>query len=349
MTNKPTLFKRPNSRWWWLSYYDDHGRLQMSCKKFALSIDKYTKEQAEAILLKELHLVPEAPEPGAETLSWLKDEILRRFQIEGMRKTTIKEYRIALDHLINHCGADFKINEITRAHVYKLQESILKKGSRPPTVNKICRHLRGAFERMVDLEILDRNPFRKFPSLEEIPAGPQHFTPKQLQHFLDIVIRSSNEEGKRLVFICIATGIRRIELLEIQREDIDLENNRVRVMNAKHKRRVKRWITIPKSVHNDFKWFLDRDPGEHPFKVCHPDTFTHWVKDWIREAGMPESLHLHSLRHTFTTLALQAGESAWRLKDHLGHADLRTTEGYAHTDVDDGVEINIGIDLSEHR
>ena len=349
MPKKPTLFKRPNSRWWWLYYYDEKGRIQMSCRKFGLSADEYTKEQAEEILLEKFGIMPEAPEPGTETLSWLKDELLRRFRIDGMRKTTIKEYRIALDHLINHLGANFKIREIARSHVYKFQEYLLNNRDKPPTVNKICRHLRGAIERMVDLEILDRNPFKKFPLLEESPEGPQHFTVKQLQYFLDIVNQSNNEEGKRLVFICIATGIRRIELLEIQRENINLDNNRVCVMNSKHKRRIKRWITIPKSVRQDFEWFLENYSGEYPFRVCHPDTFTHWVKNWIREAGMPESLHLHSLRHTFTTLALQAGESVWRLKDHLGHADIRTTEGYAHTDVDDGVEINIGIDLNKNR
>ena len=68
----------------------------------------------------------------------------------------------------------------------------------------------------------------------------------------------------------------------------------------------------------------------------------------MSNAGLPESLHLHSIRHTFVTFALQH-ESAWRVRDHVGHSDIKTTQQYAHTDVDDGIEINIGINLDEHR
>ena len=113
-------------------------------------------------------------------------------------------------------------------------------------------------------------------------------TVDQLQYFLLTVENSKPHLNKRdnnfysglkrLVYICIATGIRRREALLILREDVDLEKNRVSVMNIKHSKKIKRWITIPIAVIEDFEWFLENYPGDKPFYICHPDTLTHWVK-----------------------------------------------------------------------
>lgn len=78
--NKPTLFKRPNSRWWWFSYRGERGRRQESCKQFGLSVDKHTRVQALQILLEKFGIIPGAPEPGTETLSWFRDEIKMRIE-----------------------------------------------------------------------------------------------------------------------------------------------------------------------------------------------------------------------------------------------------------------------------
>ena len=32
----------------------------------------------------------------------------------------------------------------------------------------------------------------------------------------------------------------------------------------------------------------------------------------------------------------------------MDHTRIETTQGYAHTDVDDGIEINIGYDITAH-
>jgi integrase/recombinase XerD len=47
-----------------------------------------------------------------------------------------------------------------------------------------------------------------------------------------------------------------------------------------------------------------------------------------RKAGIEQSLSPHSLRHTFVTLALDAGASLRDVQDAAGHADPRTTRRY---------------------
>ena len=50
---------------------------------------------------------------------------------------------------------------------------------------------------------------------------------------------------------------------------------------------------------------------------------------------------LHSLRHTWTTFAVESGVDLWRIQQHLDHATIRTTEGYSHPDASSGGPIQI--------
>jgi integrase len=48
-------------------------------------------------------------------------------------------------------------------------------------------------------------------------------------------------------------------------------------------------------------------------------------------SGLP-AMHLHSLRHSWATAALEAGEHLRAVADHLGHADTAVTDRtYTHT------------------
>lgn len=362
--DKPTLYKHPNSRWWYISWYTDGGRKTGSLKLLGLSVDDYSKDEALEKYLQHIGELPAEPEPGAETIGWLKDKLLKIIDTSNsVQKSTLKEYRLALEHLENYFGVSYAISSIRQMEVYNFQEYLLKIGHKPMTANKTLRHVRGALNKAVKFEIIDKNYFQGFTpvNIDKKNNEPSHLTPDQLARFLAVVNDSKLAypkrgkpeyfEGiKRIVYLCVALGIRRKEALYIRRDDVSLTTNRIRVMNVKSKNHPKRWLTIPQSIHPDVEFILDTFPGDNPFCVCHPDTLTHRVKRWLREAELPESLHLHSLRHTFATMALKAGESSWRIKDHLGHSSIKLLENtYSHTDVDDGIAINIGIDLNKLR
>jgi integrase len=65
----------------------------------------------------------------------------------------------------------------------------------------------------------------------------------------------------------------------------------------------------------------------------HPDSITHIVKRFLRQAGL-EAFHLHDLRHSFAVLFIEAGEGLRVLQSLLGHQQYSTTEIYAHVSGD---------------
>ncbi|KNC19159.1 hypothetical protein AC792_07945 [Arthrobacter sp. RIT-PI-e] len=52
------------------------------------------------------------------------------------------------------------------------------------------------------------------------------------------------------------------------------------------------------------------------------------IQRLAEKAGIEGRISLHSLRHTFATIALDTGISLHALQDSMGHADPRTTRRY---------------------
>ena len=258
--------------------------------------------------------------------------------------------------LIAIVGQNTVMGSITRGDVDRYKVYLIDKGLRNASINSYLRSLQALYNTYIDDGVIETNPFARFKRLPKQPVAAYHLNEEYVARLIRAIADDQGdnrrdptiyEARKRLVLIYLYTGLRRNEVLEIHRNSVDLTGNRILTTNIKHRERIKRWITIPRSIRDIIKWFLVTFEGDYPFAVCAPRTITRDVKTWMQQAGLPESLHLHSLRHTFITLALRH-ENIWRIKDHVGHTRIETTQGYTHTDVDDGQELSIGVDYTEH-
>lgn len=53
-------------------------------------------------------------------------------------------------------------------------------------------------------------------------------------------------------------------------------------------------------------------------------------KFWIEQVGLPNSLSIHSLRHTYGTMCLDNGLSLTFVRDNLRHSSIAVTSKYLH-------------------
>jgi integrase len=147
-----------------------------------------------------------------------------------------------------------------------------------------------------------------------------------------------------LVVFAVMTGMRRGELLNLTWKDVDFERRLLTIHSGEGFRtkggkrrsvpmsqavyqllltRAQRSIGLPTCLASRYVFALNGKRIDGVY-VCHK------FKRYVREAGLNERLHFHSLRHTFATWLVQEGVSIYEVQKLLGHSNISVTQVYSH-------------------
>lgn len=308
-----------------------------------LSQNEYTQEQAQEIVNKAAGEESRRPADTTNSrlsVSWTIQYMEDRITVEGKKRSTWDHYRSSLLMFQEIHGASYSLAKFKPTDVFEFQRAVLATGKSPVTVNTYCRGMAGIYHRLKKSGLIQMNPFEEFEALRE-PKRDHLIKKDERKKFLDELKKMGNKDASRIILILAYTGMRRSEVLNLHRNDVDLINNRFQVTNIKSRTGEKRWLPIPKKVRGCFSYFLEHE-GDYPFHICRPDTLGRWTRECMENAGLP--YHTHDLRHTYITLLLETKDGiSIRDAQHIaGHKDVKTTELYAHDSLDfyDAPDIN---------
>ena len=152
-----------------------------------------------------------------------------------------------------------------------------------------------------------------------------------------------------LILTAAMTGLRQSELIGLRWRDVDWAAQRIRVRNAyvrgEHSSSGKSDLSTRRSVP-----LADRLAGEldrwsqctlygrdDDLVFAHPQLgrpldgskVSRRFKEACRDAGVRQ-IRFHDLRHTFATRLAASGQPLRSIQEFLGHADIKTTQIYAH-------------------
>ena len=353
MNNLPTVYSKPDSPYWWYSWYtikrdknghpvkDRYGqpvrsRIRGNGKQFGLRQDSHTSEQAQTELCRRLGLVDTQGEPIPKqmTLIWLRDRIMKRCDTLGRAKGTKREYRISIEHMMRYFGDQYIISNITKTQVTEFQAWLRDGDRKPVTVNKTMHHIKCALNTLVDDDLLLKNPFKKYPAITVIVKDDNYLTHGELNQFLAQLDKIDNEVIKRYIRATLFTGRRMSELREIRRRDVLFDQDAFRPVNSKSRSKLRRWKRFigpynGYNVREDVMWFFEHSAEEYPMALFKRDSYARHAKKVLVDIGRPD-LKPHSLRHTFITLMAQK-YPLWYVRDYVDHSSITVTEGYFHS------------------
>lgn len=150
---------------------------------------------------------------------------------------------------------------------------------------------------------------------------------------------------RALLEVLYGAGLRASELLALRLQDIDLDVGFVRTMGKGSKERVvpmgRKAIEAVRVYNQRGRPFLGR-----PGCLKAPELFLNnrgkklsrqglhlLIKRYAKEAGLPDDVSAHTLRHSFATHLLEGGADLRAVQEMLGHADLSTTQIYTHVSI----------------
>lgn len=177
--------------------------------------------------------------------------------------------------------------------------------------------------------------FRSFPKKK----APRRniLTPEELH----LLIENIEEKYRLAVLLMSDTGMRMNEALKLRAGNVDITNEVIQIRGKGDKERIVPIMTerlrsalITKMA--DIRKKQKRWPKYKDFLVMNPKTRKpYWdIKKPLERArvaaGIEKHINHHLLRHTFGTQACVSGMSLSAIQQIMGHADIKTTEGYLH-------------------
>ncbi|MFW6179186.1 MAG: tyrosine-type recombinase/integrase [Desulfohalobiaceae bacterium] len=222
------------------------------------------------------------------------------------------------------------LSEISREEVQELQANFVRVGYKPASVNRYMALIKFVFSLAEKWEVIDKSPARGVSRLEENNKKERYLSQEETQRLLAAIKTCQSPVVPDLIEFLILTGARRSEAMQAMWPDVDLVRNIWTIPLSKSGKA--RHVPLSRAALQ----VLDRrkDNGTQ-YIFPNPATglpLKHFHNTWDRirrKAGIPD-VRIHDLRHNFASLLINSGRSLYEVQKLLGHADISTTQRYAH-------------------
>jgi len=250
-------------------------------------------------------------------------------KLEGLSPLTIKSYAIELRVFGNYMQKPIK--DITTNDIRKYLGSFehLKLSS----VDRKLSVLKSFFKWLTEEEIILKDPTRKIKPPKKEKRLPKALSIEELE-----IIRESCKtlRQRALIEVLYATGCRLSEVVNINRDDVDWQNNCVRVIGKGDKERFAP-LSV-KAIYHLKKYLKSRDDilpaifitERQPYRRMKNRAVQREINKVGKLAGLKKSLHPHVFRHTLAQNLLDNGADLFVVQSILGHSNPSTTQIYAH-------------------
>jgi integrase len=235
------------------------------------------------------------------------------------------------------------LTEVTKGEVTAFIHAKLPAGYAPGTINRMLNLLKAVFSAAIGWELpgLTINPAR---GIKELPVGPgreRFLSSEEAGRLLAAVMASDNAMLGPIIAFLLLTGARKREALDARWDSVNVATGLWTIPLSKSGQarhlplspRVVSTLALARAV-------AQREMGEaaarcRPYIFPNPLTgkpfvsiYTSWHSARCK-AGLVD-VRVHDLRHSFASALVNQGMTLYDVKQLLGHANIATTQRYAH-------------------
>ncbi len=210
------------------------------------------------------------------------------------------------------------------------------------SVNRKISSLKSFYKFLLKTKQIENSPLLKHKSLKTPKKIQIPFSEKELDQVLNQLTYPEGFDGirdKLIIDLFYTTGIRRVELIDLKMQNVDLSNNTLKVLGKRNKERILPVLPIiSKQIRS---YLLERTKievikdKEHFFLMLKGvklnDSFVYrLINYYFSNVSEKVKRSPHILRHTFATHMLNNGADLNSVKELLGHSSLASTQVYTH-------------------
>ena len=231
------------------------------------------------------------------------------------------------------------LKEISANGIEEMLAVMQNEGKAPQTREQTRAVLSGILSMAIKKGLLaDPNPCRRVKVARYDNRRTRFLAPHEARKILDLL----KVEGPQVhdeALLSLFSGLRAGEIFALTWADVDFENKLILVRDPKNRKNRHAYMT------GEVETMLKaRYGGQSPSAMVFPgpggrrrQAMSSIFRRVVGELGLNEGiadrrqkLVFHSLRHTFASWLVQAGEPLYTVKELMGHKSLTMTERYSH-------------------
>ncbi|MBF0388605.1 MAG: site-specific integrase [Desulfamplus sp.] len=227
--------------------------------------------------------------------------------------------------------ADKKPEEIAPLDVERVRKMMQHKKYAPATIKQVLTLLQIICNFGFNMGICKPLSFKiKMPKVDNILDDS--LTPDEVGRLLEVIEQDGHLHAGNLLKLALFTGMRAGELFKLKWSDLDFEKGFINIRSPKGGK--SQIIPMNKQARAVLESHLKILGADNVFPNPHGEqrqTIARGVNAIFKKAGLQGKRPLHSLRHTFASMAISSGEiDLYTLQKLTTHKSPQMLQRYAH-------------------
>ncbi len=234
-----------------------------------------------------------------------------------------------------------ELRQATRETIQGYMDWILSRGKSTASVTRFLAAARSFYGFLLSEGAVEEDPTRGLTAARTERKYPEILTSKEVELFLEQpqCVDAKGYRDHAMLELLYATGLRVSELVSLDLEDLNLSAGFIRCRSKGKERIIPLYHGAVKALQDYVRAIRPRliaDSGEEALFVnmngerMSRQGFWKIIKSYQEKAGIEKDITPHTLRHSFAVHLLENGADLRSIQEMLGHADISSTQIYAH-------------------